>query len=207
MSDQDQVVEETVVKEETAQETVSNSDSSIDEKEQKWQERLAASTKDMLFSAAFSLSGILLLTIGLLMGPNSSAYSVFLVLAYFVPGVPVIIPMVKKRSLSGIFSLRPAGPIFAPRKTHYTMADSPAGDALGRLFVTLITPILIVIFACALAAILALFRFIWLIAKSITSYIKVKAKPAFLSLDNPLAILSGFVAGIVVFVLLLSLFA
>jgi hypothetical protein len=167
-----------------------NAVNSTADKESVWQERLLQSWKNLLIGAVAIFGGWICIFIFNYV-PYGTASNIFGLLIYVVPGLPVLISLVRTRSVKSMLA---AG--YTYTETTYSDGSKSDDKAMMGMANMFIKAIILFFLATVLAPVIALIKFVWFAIKSITSYFKVKEKPTFLY--SPFAILAGLVAGIVV---------
>jgi uncharacterized protein YgiM (DUF1202 family) len=162
--------------------------SDVNEKEAKWQDRLARSYKDYFLTVVCCVIGWTVVNAGQYAG--GGGFVAFI--GYLIMDGPVFLKMLVSRSVSALFFWRDYE-VVTTYKDGATKSDGGVESAQMNFIM-----VLIMLGVClVIGGIITAIKVFWLSAKTITSYVAVKQKPNFLFSPFPVLILGlvGFVAG------------
>jgi hypothetical protein len=164
--------------------------SDMNEKEAKWQARLAKSYKDYLITVACCCAGWFILFMGMYGSPKPGGNMFVAFIGYLIIGGPVFLRMLSSRSASSLFFWKDYEVV-----TTYTDGTKKSDGGVESAQMNLIMMAIMLGLCLVLGGIITLLKVIWLSVKTISCYVAVKQKPAFLHSPFPVLI-----AGLLVFV-------
>jgi uncharacterized protein YgiM (DUF1202 family) len=162
--------------------------SDVNEKEAKWQDRLAKSYKDYLITVVCCVVGWTVVNAGIYGGGGD--FLAFI--GYLIMGAPVFLRMLVSKSVRSLFFWKDYEVI-----TTYSDGTKKSDGGVESAQMNFILVLIMLGVCLVIGGIITAIKVFWLSAKTITCYLKVKEKPNFLFSPFPVLILGlvGFIAG------------